>query len=145
MNAQELAEAVAGAMFAADRASQKLGMRIVAVRPGYAQLKMRVQPDMLNGHRMCHGGFIFCLADSAFAFACNTHNQTTVAAGCTIDYLAPAREGDELTAEAVEQAVMGRTGVYDVAVSNQKGERIAIFRGRSYRIKGEVIPGAGSA
>ena len=145
MNTQELAEAVAEAMFAADRASQKLGMRIVAVRPGYAQLKMTVQPDMLNGHAMCHGGFIFCLADSAFAFACNTHNQTTVAAGCTIDYLAPAHKGDELTAEAVEQAVLGRTGVYDVAVSNQKGERIAIFRGRSHRIKGEVIPGAGSA
>ena len=145
MNRQELAEAVAEAMFAADRASQNLGMRIVAIRPGYAQVKMTVRRDMLNGHAMCHGGFIFCLADSAFAFACNTHNQTTVAAGCTIDYLAPAREGDELAAEAVEQAVMGRTGVYDVAVSNQKGERIAIFRGRSHRIRGEVIPGAGGA
>jgi acyl-CoA thioesterase len=137
--AQALAERVADGMFSRDRASQGLGMRIAGVGPGHAELVMTVRPDMLNGHAICHGGFIFSLADSAFAFACNSYNQTTVASGCAIDFMAPAREGDVLTAIARERSVSGRTGVYDIEVKNQLGETIALFRGKSYRIKGHVI------
>jgi acyl-CoA thioesterase len=138
-DAQVLAERVAAAMFAQDRASQMMGMRIVNVGPGRAQLAMTVRADMVNGHAICHGGFIFTLADSAFAFACNSNNQTTVASGAGIDFLAPAREGDVLTAVAEERGASGRTGVYDIAVRNQRGETIALFRGKSHRIKGTVI------
>lgn len=138
-DAQALADATAESMFARDMASRSLGMRILRMAPGYAQLAMAVRPDMLNGHQTCHGGFIFALADSAFAFACNSHNLNTVASACAIDYLAPARESDLLQAEAVEQARAGRTGVYDVTVTNQHGERIALFRGKSHQVKGEVI------
>jgi acyl-CoA thioesterase len=137
--AQRLAEHVARAMFARDRASQALGIRITGVGPGHAELAMTVRGDMLNGHAICHGGFIFTLADSAFAFACNSYNLTTVASGCAIDFVAPAREGDVLTAVALERSVSGRTGVYDIEVTNQHGERIAFFRGKSYRIKGHVV------
>jgi acyl-CoA thioesterase len=137
--AQELAEAVVQKMFAADTASQKLGMRVADVRPGYARVEMDVLPEMLNGHAICHGGLIFSLADSAFAFACNTHNFVTVAAGCSIEFLAPAHTGDHLVAEAVEQLLHGRAGVYDVTISNQNGQRIALFRGRSHRTRTEII------
>jgi acyl-CoA thioesterase len=133
------ARRVADAMFAQDRASQSMGMRILEVRPGFASMSMRVRADMLNGHAVCHGGFIFTLADSAFAFACNSHNANTVAAAATIDFLAPGREGDDLIAEAQEQSLAGRTGVYDVTVTNQRGEKVAVFRGRSYRIKGQIL------
>jgi len=133
------ARRVADAMFAQDRASQSMGMLIVEVRPGFARMSMRVRADMLNGHAVCHGGFIFTLADSAFAFACNSHNANTVAAAATIDFLAPGREGDDLIAEAQEQSLAGRTGVYDVTVTNQRGEKVAVFRGRSYRIKGQIL------
>jgi len=136
---QELAATVGAAMYAGDAASQGLQMRLEAISPGYARMSMRVRGDMLNGHRTCHGGFIFALADSAFAFACNSRNQNTVASGCTIDYLAPAYEGDVLSAEARERSLAGRTGVYDVAVANQDGRAIALFRGRSYRIKGQMV------
>ena len=139
MSPQELAEATAHAMFKRDEASKLLGMQIVKMGPGYALLTMTVRPDMLNGHRTCHGGYIFALADSAFAFSCNSHNRNTVASGCTIDYLAPGRAGDLLTAEAVEQSRSGRTGVYDVLVSNDAGTRIALFRGKSYQINGNVL------
>jgi acyl-CoA thioesterase len=101
--------------------------------------KMDVLPEMLNGHAICHGGLIFSLADSAFAFACNTHNFVTVAAGCSIEFLAPAHTGDHLVAEAVEQLLHGRAGVYDVTISNQNGQRIALFRGRSHRTRTEII------
>ncbi len=114
-------------------------MRIVAVGPGTAELAMTVRPDMLNGHAICHGGFIFTLADSAFAYACNSYNLNTVASGCSIDFLAPARSGDVLTARAREMSASGRTGVYDIEVRNDRGEKIALFRGKSYRIKGHVI------
>ncbi len=140
--AQALAEAVVQKMMAEDAASRKLGMRLIAVRPGYAKVEMVVLPDMLNGHAICHGGFVFSLADSAFAFACNSYNFVTVAAGCSIDFLAPVYGGDCLIAEALESAVSGRTGVYDVTISNQKGECVALFRGRSYRVRGEVITSA---
>ena len=132
-------------MFAADTASQMLGMRIAEVRPGYARIEMDVRPEMLNGHAICHGGLIFSLADSAFAFACNTHNLVTVAAACSIDFVAPAHVGDHLVAEAMEQLLLGRTGIYDVAVTNQRGERIAVFRGRSHCTGREIIPGSTAA
>ena len=137
--AQALAERVAEGMYSRDRASQALGMKIVRVGPGLAELNMNVRGDMLNGHAICHGGFIFALADSAFAFACNSYNLTTVASGCAIDFMAPAREGDVLTATARERNASGRTGVYDIEVRNQRGETIALFRGKSYRIKGHVV------
>ena len=137
--AQALAERVAAAMYPRDRASQGLGIRVAGVGPGRAELTMTVRPDMLNGHAICHGGFIFSLADSAFAFACNSYNLNTVASGCAIDFVAPAREGDVLTAFARERSASGRTGVYDIEVRNQRDEPIAFFRGRSYRIKGHVI------
>ncbi|WP_343729103.1 hydroxyphenylacetyl-CoA thioesterase PaaI [Duganella sp.] len=138
-DAQALAEAVAAAMFARDPASQALGMTIDAIAPGYARMSMPIRADMLNGHQTCHGGFIFTLADSAFAFACNSYNLTTVGAGCTIDYLAPVREGDLLTATASEQALAGKSGIYDVKVTNQDGRTIALFRGKSHRVNGVVI------
>ncbi|HEV8259116.1 MAG TPA: hydroxyphenylacetyl-CoA thioesterase PaaI [Casimicrobiaceae bacterium] len=137
--AQALAERVAAGMYARDCASQAMGMQISAIGPGYAELTMTVRADMLNGHAICHGGFIFTLADSAFAFACNSYNLTTVASGCAIDFVAPAREGDVLAAMARERSVSGRTGVYDIEVTNQRGETVAYFRGKSYRIKGHVI------
>lgn len=140
MHPQALAEAAGAAMFARDAASQALGMKLVEIRPGYARMTMPVRSDMLNGHQTCHGGFIFALADSAFAFACNSHNHTTVGAGCTIDYLAPGRMDDMLTAEAVERTLVGKTGIYDVTVCNQEGKMIATFRGKSHRVAGEVVP-----
>ncbi|SDG25341.1 acyl-CoA thioesterase [Duganella sp. OV458] len=136
---QALAEAVGAAMYARDPASQSLGITLDAIAPGRARMSMPVRADMLNGHATCHGGFIFTLADSAFAFACNSHNHVTVGAGCTIDYLSPGREGDVLTATATEQTLAGKTGIYDVQVSNQDGRVIAVFRGKSHRISGEVI------
>lgn len=139
--AQALSERVVAAMYARDRASQAMGMQIDAVGAGRAEISMTVRADMLNGHAICHGGFIFTLADSAFAYACNSYNLTTVASGCAIDFIAPAREGDTLTAVAHERSVSGRTGVYDIEVTNQRGEAVAYFRGKSYRIKGHVVEG----
>jgi acyl-CoA thioesterase len=136
---QALAELAGKAMYERDPASQKLGMTLDEIRPGYARMSMRVRDDMLNGHSTCHGGYIFMLADSAFAFACNSHNFVTVGAGCTIDYLAPGREGDLLTAEATEQALTGKTGVYDIVVTNQEGRKVALFRGKSHRVSGHVV------
>lgn len=133
---QQLAEHVRSAMFANDGASQALGMQVTAISPTSATVTMTVRADMLNGHATCHGGFITALADSAFAFACNAGNEMTVASGLSIDFLAPGREGDVLTAEGVEVSRAGRTGVYDVTVRNQRGELIAVFRGRSYTMKG---------
>lgn len=136
---QALAELAAHAMYDDDAATQGLGIRLLEIAPGVARMSMTVRSNMLNGHKTCHGGFIFALADSTFAFACNSRNQATVASGCSIDYLAPGFEGDILTAYATEYSLAGRTGVYDVHVTNQDGQRIAIFRGRSYRIKGQVV------
>ena len=136
---QSVAEASARAMFGQDRASQALGMRILEVRPGYARLAMTVREDMVNGHKICHGGLIFALADSAFAFACNTYDLVTVAASGSIEFLLPGRLGDELTAVAEERTRSKRTGVYDVAVRNQHGECVAMFRGRSHEIGGSIV------
>lgn len=133
---QQTADFVRTGMFARDRATQSLGMQVTAMGPGQATLTMTVRPDMLNGHATCHGGLITSLADSAFAFACNAGNEMTVASGLTIDFVAPAREGDVLTAHGVEVSRAGRTGVYDVTVRNQRDELVAVFRGRSYTMKG---------
>lgn len=127
-------------MYRSDRASQGLGIELQSIGPGSAEMTMTVRLHMLNGHDVCHGGFIFTLADSCFAFACNSHNNNTLAAGACIDFLAPARDGDVLLACAEERALAGRTGIYDVSVSNQSGTRIALFRGHSHRIKGELVP-----
>lgn len=135
---QALAELAGKTMYERDPASQALGMKLDEIRPGYARMSMPVRSDMLNGHGTCHGGYIFMLADSAFAFACNSHNFNTVGAGCSIDYLAPGREGDVLVAEAVEQALLGKTGVYDITVTSQDGRKIALFRGKSHRVSGMV-------
>lgn len=136
---QHLAERTAAAMWERDSASNALGMRLVGVAPGRAELAMKVRGDMVNGHAICHGGLVFTLADSAFAYACNSYNAVTVANDCAIEFLAPAREGDVLTAVAQEQAQVGRNGVYDIAVRNQDGTLIAVFRGKSTRIKGHVV------
>ena len=137
--AQALAEQVRDAMWAGDHATKMLGMRIVAVGPGTATIAMTVRQDMLNGHAICHGGLITTLADSTFAFACNSYNELTVASGFAIDLIAPGRLGDELTARCTEVSKAGRTGVYDVEVTNQRGERIAVFRGRSYTARGKPV------
>jgi acyl-CoA thioesterase len=138
-DAQSLAERVTAVMFARDRASQALGMRVTGVRPGWARVAMPVRADMVNGHGLCHGGLVFALGDSAFAFACNSYNDSTVGAAATIDFLTAAREGDELTAEASELWRTRRNGLYEIVVTNQRGERIALFRGRSYRVDGQVV------
>ena len=136
---QQLAEQVRDALWAGDHASKMLGMAITEVGPGRAVIRMTVRPDMLNGHAICHGGLITTLADSTFAFACNSHNELTVASGFTVDLLAPGRLGDVLTASGVEVSKAGRTGVYDVEVRNQRGERVAVFRGRSYTLRGKPV------
>ena len=134
--------AVALAMWVNDQASQSLGTELLEVRPGFARLRMPVRAEFLNGLGSCHGGYMFLLADSAFAFACNSHNQRAVAAGAQIEFLAPPLLGDILVAEAIELHLGGRTGFYDVSVTDQNGRRVAVFRGRSASIRGEHLPGA---
>jgi acyl-CoA thioesterase len=132
--APSAAETAARNLFANDRASQGMGMVLVAVEQGIASVDMTIRPDMTNGHGICHGGFIFALADSAFAFACNSHGPATVAAAVTIDYLVPAKVGDVLTAVAKERWLGGRTGLYDLSVTRADGTVIAHARGRSHRL-----------
>ena len=139
MNAQETAESSAADMWAGDRASQALGMEIVEVGPGRATLRMSVRDDMVNGHGIGHGGLTFALADSAFAFACNSRNEATVASGLSVDFLAPVKRGDVLIADAVEVARTGRTGVYDIVVTNRAGARVALVRGRSARLGDRTV------
>jgi acyl-CoA thioesterase len=139
MDAQALAEACATAMWTEDRASQDLGMAITRVAPGEAALAMSVTERMVNGHGICHGGFVFTLADSAFAFACNTHGQRTVAQHCTITFVQPTRLGQRLVAHAVERSRTGRSGIYDVTVRNGGNEVVAEFRGHSRTIKGSLL------
>lgn len=140
MTPQSLAEAAAAAMWAEDRASRGLGMTLDAVGPGSATLSLTVREDMVNGLDLCHGGFIFTLADSAFAFACNSYNQRAVAQIATITFVAPARRGDRLTARAAEVASFGRSGIYDIRVTAQNGTLIAEFRGHSRTVKGTHVP-----
>lgn len=134
-----LAVKVADALLGADRASQALGMKLESVGLGEARVSMRVRADMLNGHGLCHGGLLFTLADSAFAFACNSHGDNAVAAGASIDFLAPARLGDDVIATAKELWRGGRSGLYEVSIVNQAGTQLALFRGRSHRIAGRVL------
>jgi acyl-CoA thioesterase len=136
MTHQQRAEHVRDGMLKNDHATLSLGMQVLDIGPGHASLSMTVRQDMLNGHATCHGGLIATLADSAFAFACNSYNELTVASGFSIDFLAPGRRGDCLTADCIEVSRAGRTGIYDTVVTNQRGERIAVFRGRSHTMKG---------
>lgn len=136
MTPQQCAEHVRDGMLKNDRATLGLGVQVVDIGPGHATLSMTVRADMLNGHATCHGGLIATLADSAFAFACNSYNELTVASGFSIDFLAPGRRDDCLTAHCVEVSRSGRTGIYDTAITNQRGENIAVFRGRSHTMKG---------
>ena len=136
MTPQERAERAARAMWQADRASREMGMRIDAIGPGHAVLSMPVQDHHLNGHAICHGGYIFSLADSAFAFACNSYNPVTVAQQNQITFLSPGKPGERLTAACEESALQGRSGVYDVTVTGEDGRVIALMRGLSRTIKG---------
>ena len=141
MEARELAKKVGEAMYAVDTASKDtMGMELLGCEPGRAVMRMTVRALHLNGHQICHGGFIFTLADSTFAFACNSHNRNTVAAGCSIEFLKPAHLGDVLSCEGVEQVLSGRHGIYDIKVSNQRGQVVALFRGKSAQIQGTVVP-----
>jgi acyl-CoA thioesterase len=141
IDAKALARQVGETMFAVDTASKDtMGMELISCEPGRAVIRMEVKALHLNGHQICHGGFIFTLADSTFAFACNSYNKAAVAAGCSIEFLKPGRLGDVLTCEGVEQTLSGRHGIYDMKVSNQRGEVIALFRGKSAQIQGTVIP-----
>lgn len=139
MDEQQVADACAAAMYERDAAARGLAIQIDEVGPGRATLSMRVREDMVNGHDICHGGFIFTLADTAFAYACNSRNASTVAAGARIDFIAPGRLGDQLVASASEVTLRGRNGVYDVVVCDGAGNRVALFRGNSFRIEGSVF------
>ncbi|OIQ83747.1 acyl-coenzyme A thioesterase PaaI [mine drainage metagenome] len=139
LSAQQLAERVRERMYASDFATKMLDIAIVEVGPGTAHARMTVRRDMLNGFAICHGGLLTTLADTAFAYACNSHDEVTVASGLGVDFVAPAHAGDRLEAHAEERMQRGRTGVYDVTVRNQHGHVIALFRGRSHRIKGRAV------
>ena len=139
--AANLARRVGEAMYAADAASKDtMGIALIRCEPGRAVMQMPVRALHLNGHKICHGGFIFTLADSTFAFACNSRNHNTVASSCSIEFLRPGHEGDVLTAEGVEQSLSGRHGIYDIRVTNQHGQLVALFRGKSTQIAGHVVP-----
>ena len=141
MDALDRARKVGETMFAVDTASRlTMGMELLTCEPGRAVLRMPIKAMHLNGHQICHGGFIFTLADTTFAFACNSHNKNAVAAGCSIEFLKPVREGDVLTCEGLEQTLSGRHGIYDMRVQNQHGEVVALFRGKSAQIAGTVFP-----
>lgn len=135
----DLAERCAEALFSRDLASRSLGMELLSVAPGSAKVSMPVRADMIQGHGTCHGGFIFSLADSAFAVACNSYNEASIGMACSIDYISPARRADVLTAVCIEKDRGGRTGHYDVRVENQSGQLIALFHGKSYKVKGSVL------
>ena len=137
MTPQEIARKSADLLWAEDVAARQHDMRIESVGPGEASLSMIVTKAMTNGHGIGHGGFIFLLADTAFAYACNSYNQRCVAQHCSITYLRPAREGSRLTAAAREVRRVERSGVYDISVSDETGEVIAEFRGLS-----RTVPGA---
>jgi acyl-CoA thioesterase len=142
--AQTIADAVGHGMYARDKAAQALGITLLDIRQGYARMSMAVRDDMLNGHATCHGGFIFTLADSAFAFACNSYDQRVVAAQCAITFLAPARLGDRLTAKGTERQRFGRNGIYDITVTRADGAPIAEFRGHARTVKGRFLPEGGA-
>ncbi|MET7426696.1 hydroxyphenylacetyl-CoA thioesterase PaaI [Dactylosporangium sp. NPDC005555] len=140
MNHEEVARRSAQTVWDGDLASRALGMRLGDVSPGLATVQMRVRDDMVNGHGICHGGLIATLADSAFAIACNTYDDVTVAAGFDVTFVAPAKPGDELTATAAERVRQGRSGLYDVTVRTADGSVIAEFRGRSRALGRRILP-----
>ena len=142
--ADRIAAAVGQGMFRRDCAAQALGIELIETRSGFARMTMKVRPDMVNGHDICHGGLIFTLADTAFAYACNSGNKSTVAQSCVVTFIAAARTGDVLTATAIERNRTQRTGLTDIDVTDQSGKLIAVVRGHSHQIKGEVVPGLGS-
>jgi acyl-CoA thioesterase len=144
MDAGKLARDCADAMWRDDAASRGLGMQLVSVAPGQAVMTMTVTERMVNGHNICHGGYIFTLADSAFAFACNTYNQRTVAQHCAVTFLNSAFLGDKLVAHATERQRMGRSGIYDITVTRDDGFTIAEFRGHSRTIEGKILGNAHS-
>ena len=139
MDAGEIARACAEAMWAEDSASRGLGMQLISVEPGRAVLAMTITERMVNGHNIAHGGFIFTLADSTFAFACNTYNQRCVAQHCGVTFIAPGRLGDRLIARGVERQRAGRSGIYDITVTREDGTVIAEFRGHSRTIEGTIL------
>ena len=139
LDPQPIAERVRDGMFPADAASHGLGLSFLAIGPGYAKMTMAVRADMLNGLKLAQGGFITALADAAFAYACNSYNEQAVASGLSVEFTAPAHLGDVLTADAKEVFSSGRTGIYDVAVTNQHGKLIAVMRGKSHRLKGHSV------
>jgi acyl-CoA thioesterase len=139
MTPQEIAERCTEVMWPDDHAARGLGITILSTIPGGATVNMPVRQDMVNGHGICHGGFIFALADTNFAYACNSFNHRTVAAGVDINFVAPAHLGDTLTAVGSMRHQGGRSGIYDIEVTNQDGKTIAVFRGRSTRIKGNFF------
>lgn len=140
MTPEELARRSAAVMLGTDEASREAGVELLEVGPGRATARMTVTAAMLNGHAIAHGAFVFLLADTTFAVACNSYGRRTVAAGCDITYLAPATEGEVLVAEAVERARQGRSGVYDVSVRRADGSPVAEFRGRSRTVEGTLVP-----
>jgi acyl-CoA thioesterase len=143
MNERALAARVGEVMFAADRATRDfMQIELLSCEPGRAVTRMAVREAMLNGHDICHGGLIFTLADSTFAYACNSRNKATVANGCSIEFLKPGRAGDVLTCVGEEQLLQGRNGIYDMKVTNQRGDVVAMFRGKSTQVQGSVIPEA---
>ncbi len=139
MDADGLAAACAESMYERDVAAQAAGITLNTVSCGYASLQMTVRADMLNGHEVCHGGYLFLLADTAFAYACNSYNKVALAQNCDIDFVRPGKEADELTAIAEERRKGGRTGLYDVSVRRSDGEVLAYFRGRSVQLNEAVI------
>lgn len=141
MHASELARVCADFMTAGDAANRLLGIELISIGPGQAVVTMQVSDQMLNAHGTCHGGFLFTLADAAFAYASNTHNQVAVAQNCTITFIAPANRGDRLVARAVERTRVARSGVYDVTITREEGMVIAEFRGISRTTGNEILPG----
>lgn len=139
MSESDVARRCADAMFANDRASRNLGMSVTVNEAGHATAEFEVTDNMLNGHDVCHGGYVFALADTAFAFACNGYDQLTLAAGACIDFVRPAMSGDRLTAVAKELHRGGRSGIYEVIVSNQDDARIAYFTGRSHATRQPIL------
>ncbi len=139
MSEVEVARRCAAAMFTNDKASKSLGISVTVIEAGRAEAVFEVRENMLNGHDVCHGGFIFALADTAFAFACNSYDKVTLAASASIEFLRPAQAGDQLTAVATESHRGGRSGIYDVVVCNQEEEQIALFRGRSHATRRSIL------
>jgi acyl-CoA thioesterase len=135
----ELAARVVAAMYARDRAARTLGIEVLETRAGFTRVAFTVREEMLNGHDTAHGGYVFALADTAFAYACNSRNDASVALQCSISFAAPARAGMRLTATARERALGGRTGTYDIEVADEEGAVIAFFRGTSYRVSAKIV------